>query len=101
MQYHTYALCMPIIQKEAHDAELHAEDIFALQQHLADLKTDALGIILKIETRHAFAELPKLLLASMRAGRFGVSFWRACLPLCATPQSNTAAGAVQVGRAND
>jgi len=54
----------------------HAEDIHELQQRLADLKADQLGIILKIETRHAFAELPKLLLACMRTGRFGVMIAR-------------------------
>jgi pyruvate kinase len=54
----------------------HAEDIHHLQQRLADLKAERLGIILKIETRHAFAELPKLLLACMRTGRFGVMIAR-------------------------
>jgi pyruvate kinase len=54
----------------------HAEDIHQLQDHLAALDAKRLGIILKIETRHAFAELPKLLLACMRAGRFGVMIAR-------------------------
>jgi pyruvate kinase len=54
----------------------HAEDIHQLQHRLADLKAERLGIILKIETRHAFAELPKLLLACMRTGRFGVMIAR-------------------------
>jgi pyruvate kinase len=54
----------------------HAEDIHQLQHRLADLKAEQLGIILKIETRHAFAELPKLLLACMRRGRFGVMIAR-------------------------
>jgi pyruvate kinase len=54
----------------------HAEDIYALQERLAELKAERLGIILKIETRHAFAELPKLLLACMRIGRFGVMIAR-------------------------
>ena len=54
----------------------HADDIHDLQHRLADLKAEPLGIILKIETRHAFAELPKLLLACMRTGRFGVMIAR-------------------------
>ena len=54
----------------------HAEDIHQLQDRLADLDATRLGIILKIETRHAFAELPKLLLACMHTGRFGVMIAR-------------------------
>ena len=54
----------------------HAEDIQRLQQRLAELGTERLGIILKVETRHAFAELPKLLLACMRGGPFGVMIAR-------------------------
>ncbi|HUK37097.1 MAG TPA: pyruvate kinase [Vicinamibacterales bacterium] len=54
----------------------HADDILSLQHHLASLNAESLGIILKIETRHAFAELPKLLLACMRGGRFGVMIAR-------------------------
>lgn len=54
----------------------HAEDIHQLQQRLVELKAERLGIVLKIETRHAFAELPKLLLACMRTGRFGVMIAR-------------------------
>ena len=54
----------------------HAEDVFALHQHLARLNAEKLGIILKVETRHAFMELPKLLLACMHGGRFGVMIAR-------------------------
>jgi len=54
----------------------HADDIFQLHRHLADLHADRLGLILKVETRHAFAELPKLLLACMRGGPFGVMIAR-------------------------
>jgi pyruvate kinase len=53
-----------------------AEDIHRLQDRLKELDAERLGIILKIETRHAFAELPKLLLACMRVGRFGVMIAR-------------------------
>jgi pyruvate kinase len=54
----------------------HADDIHQLQHRLADLHAEHLGIVLKIETRHAFNELPKLLLACMRTGRFGVMIAR-------------------------
>jgi pyruvate kinase len=54
----------------------HAENVHELQDRLRDLKADGLGIVLKVETRHAFAELPKLLLACMRTGRFGVMIAR-------------------------
>jgi pyruvate kinase len=54
----------------------HAEDIFHLQERLAELDAHQLGLILKIETRQAFDELPKLLLACMRGGPFGVMIAR-------------------------
>ena len=54
----------------------HAEDIYELQHRLAALHAEKVGILLKIETQHAFNELPKLLLACMRAGRFGVMIAR-------------------------
>jgi pyruvate kinase len=53
-----------------------AEDIYELQRRLAALHAHEVGIVLKIETQHAFNELPKLLLACMRAGRFGVMIAR-------------------------
>jgi pyruvate kinase len=53
-----------------------AEDIRELQDRLAQLNAAHLGILLKVETRQAFAELPKLLLACMRTGRFGVMIAR-------------------------
>lgn len=54
----------------------HVEDIYELQRRLAALHAAHVGIVLKIETQHAFNELPKLLLACMRAGRFGVMIAR-------------------------
>jgi pyruvate kinase len=54
----------------------HADDVFQLHERLAALQADRLGVILKIETRQAFEELPKLLLASMRGGPFGVMIAR-------------------------
>ena len=53
-----------------------AEDIDQLQQRLTDLGAEKMGTILKIETRQAFADLPKLLLACMRGGPFGVMIAR-------------------------
>ena len=43
-----------------------AEDVEQLQAQLAELSGQHLGIVLKIETRRAFDELPRLLLACMR-----------------------------------
>jgi pyruvate kinase len=54
----------------------HAEDIYELQRRLAALHAEHVGIVLKIETQQAFKELPKLLLAGMRGGRFGVMIAR-------------------------
>jgi pyruvate kinase len=53
-----------------------ADDVALLLDHLATLEAGHPGIILKIETRQAFAQLPKLLLACMRRGRFGVMIAR-------------------------
>ena len=53
-----------------------AEDIELLHERLSDLEAERPGIVLKVETRQAFAELPKLLLACMRRGRFGVMIAR-------------------------
>jgi pyruvate kinase len=53
-----------------------AEDVYQLQHRLAELHAEQLGIILKIETRQAFDELPALLLAAMRGERFGVMIAR-------------------------
>lgn len=53
-----------------------ARDVQRLQEHLRALGGERLGIILKIETRLAFDELPRLLLAAMRSGQFGVMIAR-------------------------
>lgn len=58
-----------------------AEDVRQLQAHLDALGGCHVGIILKIETRRAFEELPRLLLASMRTGRFGVMIARGDLAI--------------------
>jgi pyruvate kinase len=71
---------LPFIAKHAdlvgYSFVRHADDIVALQKRLASLDASHVGIVLKIETRHAFTELPKLLLACMRGGRFGVMIAR-------------------------
>jgi len=48
------------------------EDVFLLQEHLARLGAKHVGVILKIETRKAFENLPQLLLASLCATPVGV-----------------------------
>ncbi|MGE3513112.1 MAG: pyruvate kinase [Vicinamibacterales bacterium] len=58
-----------------------AEDVRQLQAHLASLDAAHLGIVLKIETRRAFDELPRLLLACMKTGRFGVMIARGDLAI--------------------
>ncbi|HUO44378.1 MAG TPA: pyruvate kinase [Burkholderiales bacterium] len=52
------------------------EDIELLQSHLARLGGDKLGIVLKIETRAAFENLPQLLLAALRSPAVGVMIAR-------------------------
>jgi pyruvate kinase len=41
-------------------------DVYELQSRLTELNGERLGIVLKIETRKAFEQLPNLLLAAMR-----------------------------------
>jgi len=52
------------------------EDVRVLQEQLARLQADHLGVILKIETRSGFEQLPHLLLAAMRSQRVGVMIAR-------------------------
>ena len=51
-------------------------DIYDLQSRLQKLGAENVGIILKIETRQAFEQLPSLLLAAMRSARVGVMIAR-------------------------
>jgi pyruvate kinase len=51
-------------------------DLAQLQASLRELGREDLGIILKIETRRAFENLPELLLAAMRCPRVGVMIAR-------------------------
>jgi pyruvate kinase len=52
------------------------EDVLELQSHLEKLGGRPQGIILKIETRRGFEQLPRLLLAAMRSPRVGVMIAR-------------------------
>ncbi|MFZ3331700.1 MAG: pyruvate kinase [Candidatus Acidiferrales bacterium] len=56
-------------------------DVRELQSRLAELHGDTLGIILKIETREAFEQLPALLLAAMRSGAVGIMIARGDLAI--------------------
>jgi len=49
-----------------------ADDVRLLQDQLAALNACHLGIVLKIENRQAFENLPRLLLAGMRSPQLGV-----------------------------
>jgi pyruvate kinase len=51
-------------------------DVRQLLEHLAELGGQHLGLILKIETRKAFDNLPKLILAAMRSRSFGIMIAR-------------------------
>ena len=52
------------------------EDILQLQEHLRRLDRTDLGIVLKIETRRGFENLPSLLWAAMRSEAVGVMIAR-------------------------
>jgi pyruvate kinase len=51
-------------------------DVLELQSHLAKLGGEKIGLILKIETREGFDQLPQLLLAAMRTRAVGVMIAR-------------------------
>lgn len=54
----------------------NAEDVIELQNRLAEVHGEHVGVVLKIETRRAFDELPTLLLAAMRSPSAGVMIAR-------------------------
>ena len=54
----------------------NAEDVIELQNRLAEVNGEHVGVVLKIETRRAFDELPSLLLAAMRSPSAGVMIAR-------------------------
>lgn len=53
-----------------------AADVELLQQHLKRLGGETLGVILKIETRRGFENLPEMLFAALRSTRCGVMIAR-------------------------
>ena len=53
-----------------------AADVELLQQHLKRLDGEKLGLILKIETRRGFENLPEMLFAALRSTRCGVMIAR-------------------------
>lgn len=54
----------------------HADDVVALRWHLQALGADHLGIVLKIETRRGFENLPELLYAAMTGKAAGIMIAR-------------------------
>jgi pyruvate kinase len=56
-------------------------DVFELQSRMAKLGGERLGLILKIETREGFDQLPRLLLAAMRSRAVGVMIARGDLAI--------------------
>lgn len=54
----------------------HPRDVLALQARLKELEAENLGIVLKIETKQAFDNLPSLLFAAMNSRRSGVMIAR-------------------------
>jgi pyruvate kinase len=52
------------------------QDVEQLFEHLDRLNAGHLGVVLKIETRQGFEQLPQLLLAAMRSPRLGVMIAR-------------------------
>lgn len=53
-----------------------ADDIYLLQNELARLKRPDIGLVLKIENKEAFDNLPELILAAMRSSKAGVMIAR-------------------------
>ncbi len=66
------ALVAPLVDVVALSFVRAPEDIHLLEDHLHRLGAGRLGIVLKVETRLAFENLPKLLLAGMRSPPVGV-----------------------------
>lgn len=54
----------------------NATDIELLQKHLKSLNAENLGIVIKVETRKAFENLPELLFSLMRSTNVGVMIAR-------------------------
>lgn len=52
------------------------DDVRQLQAHLSELGGESLGVVLKIETRDAFENLPRLILAAMSTREVGIMIAR-------------------------
>jgi pyruvate kinase len=52
------------------------EDVVRLEQHLTRLEAQHLGVVLKVETRRAFENLPRLLLTALQSPPVGVMIAR-------------------------
>lgn len=76
---------LPVVAMEADMVGLSfvqkPEDVTALHQHLKRLKREDMGIVLKIETRQGFENLPELMLAAMTAKAAGVMIARGDLAI--------------------
>jgi len=57
------------------------DDVALLRQHLKRLKRDDMGIVLKIETRQGFENLPELMLSAMASTAAGVMIARGDLAI--------------------
>jgi pyruvate kinase len=65
---HADAVALSFVQRE--------EDVVHLQEELARLDGSQLGVVLKIETRAGFENLPRLLVTAMRTEHYGVMIAR-------------------------
>lgn len=59
----------------------HPEDVHTLRRHLIELGREDIGLVLKIENRTAFKNLPDLLLAGMHHSSLGVMLARGDLAI--------------------
>ncbi|WP_170110399.1 pyruvate kinase [Flavilitoribacter nigricans] len=59
----------------------HPEDVHTLRRHLISLGREDIGLVLKIENRTAFKNLPNLLLAGMQHASLGVMLARGDLAI--------------------
>ena len=67
---------LPFIAKHAdlvgYSFVQRAEDVLGLQEKLEELGRPDMGIVLKIETKHAFDELPNLIFEAMKSPAIGI-----------------------------
>lgn len=70
------AALAPLVDIVALSFLRHPEDVCLLQDVLQQLAVPELGIVLKIENRQAFEQLPRILLAGMRNSKLGIMIAR-------------------------